>query len=114
MGSNLWRWQNGRRAQLDKPGTYYQKFLIFQIPDRMDCWLIKYARAVGIGWHTDKVPGKKHYRINIVLRKGGEFWIEGKKIDRRFIFFRPDIQKHCVKVFGRNQRRLIFSIGWVR
>lgn len=80
----------------------------------MDCWLIKYAKGVGIGWHTDQVPGKKHYRLNIVLRnKKGEFWMNYRPHNKRIIFFRPDENIHSVKVIGDDAYRLVLSIGWV-
>lgn len=106
----LWKWLYGRQNK------YYDKMLLACIPNFLDCWLIRYAKAVGIGWHTDKVPGKKHYRINFILKNGGEFWIKDNKIrqiKKRIIFFRPDIQEHCVKVIGEKEKRLVLSIGWV-
>lgn len=107
MTTELWRWQSGRRNK------YYDKMLLMRIPKFMDCWLIWYAKSAGIAWHTDKVEGKRHYRLNIVLINGGEFWLEWRPIKKRFIFFRPDIQEHSVKVIGENERRLVLSIGWV-
>lgn len=101
----MWKWQNGRQ------NPFYDKLLLFRLFNFMDCWLIKYENGVGIPYHTDKVEGKKHYRLNIILKNGGEFWLERKHIKKRVIFFRPDIQPHCVKVFG-DEKRLVLSIGW--
>lgn len=102
------RWVSGRQ------NPYYDKLLLFKIPHFMDCWLIRYAKAVGIGWHTDKVEGKKHYRLNIVLRnKNASFWINHTPCDKRVLFFRPDKDTHSVKVIGSDAYRLVLSIGWV-
>lgn len=108
----MWKWENGRGNE------YYSKKLLFRIPKFMDCWLIKYAKGAGIGWHVDRVPGKKHYRLNIALINGGEFWIKDGKpgirhVKGRVIFFRPDTHSHSVKVVGENQRRLVLSFGWI-
>lgn len=105
----MWlRWENGRQ------NPYYDKMLLLKIPRLMDCWLIKYARAVGIGWHTDRVEGKKHYRLNIVLRnKNAEFLMNYKPCNKRVVFFRPDKEIHSVKVIGQDAYRLVLSIGWV-
>jgi len=105
--SDLWKWKMGRQ------NPYYNKMLLFRIPKFMDCWIIKYTKGVGIGWHTDKVEGKRHYRLNIVLRNGGEFWINHRPINKRIIFFRPDLEMHSVKVIGENEKRLVLSIGLV-
>ena len=101
----MFKWQNGRQ------NAFYNKMLIFKSPKFMDCWLIKYSQGVGLNWHKDKVEGKKHYRLNIILKKGGEFWLENKQVTKRIVFFRPDKQLHCVKVF--NDERLVLSLGWV-
>ncbi len=103
----MFSWTEGRQ------NPYYNKMLIFKT-SFMDCWLIRYAQAVGIGWHTDPVEGKRHYRLNIVLRnRDAEFWLEWKPVNKRIIFFRPDIQEHSVRVIGENACRLVLSIGWV-
>ncbi len=102
----MWKWENGRQNE------FYNKMLLFRIPKFMDCWLIKYAKGVGIGWHTDKIPNKRHYRLNIILINGGEFWLDYKQVKKRIIFFRPDLQMHSVKVIGENQKRLVLSFGW--
>lgn len=103
----IFTWTEGRQ------NPYYNKMLLFKT-SFMDCWLIKYAKCVGIGWHVDLVPGKRHYRLNIALiNRNAEFWMDYKPCKKHIVFFRPDIQEHCVKVIGDDAYRLVLSIGWV-
>jgi len=99
-------WEAGRQ------GTGYRKLVLFRgrkwLP--FDCYLIDYPVGSSIPTHTDPVEGKRHFRLNILLR--GEDKFNGDAIfkSRRVVFFRPDIMPHSVEQVS--SRRLIFSIGW--
>ena len=87
----------------------------FVIP--CDCYLLRFREGAEIAKHTDPVDGKKHYRLNIVLRaaaEGGEFICSAPIINRRRIkLFRPDLAPHAVSRV-RKGTRYVLSIGWVR
>lgn len=55
------KWVNGRQ------NIYYQKLKIYSFW-RIDCYLIRYSKGCAVGYHTDEVEGKRHYRINIQIR----------------------------------------------
>lgn len=55
------KWTKGRQ------NYFYEKLKLFSFW-RMDCYLIRYSKGCAIGYHTDDVPGFKHYRCNIQLR----------------------------------------------
>ena len=98
------RWQKGRQ------GTGYDKLCLFQSKTLLcDCYLISYPPNTSIPIHTDPVPSKRHYRINILLC--GEDKFVGKCIwqSRRIKFFRPDITPHSVDEVS--MRRLMLSFG---
>ena len=99
------KWEDGRQ------GTGYRKLKLFSSNFLgCDCYLIDYPPNTHIPTHTDPVPNKKHYRLNILLR--GEDKFQGETIfsTSRIKFFRPDIMPHSVEEVSR--RRLIFSLGW--
>ena len=90
-------WQEGR-----------QKTGYFKLPllsgKAWDSYILKYPVGSFIPPHYDKVEGKRHYRLNIVL--WGKMFFEP-----RINFFRPDLVMHDVpKVW---KPRYVFSIGWV-
>ena len=58
----MMEWTRGRLTEY-----FYEKMKIFSFW-RMDCYLIRYSAGCGVGYHTDLVPGKKHYRLNIQLK----------------------------------------------
>lgn len=100
------KWQNGRQ------GTGYLKKKMFDFW-KMDCYLIKYPDGSFIPEHIDKVDDKKHYRLNIVIKKpysGGLFICDKTIINTcRLILFRPDRYKHrLTPVVGE---RLVMSFG---
>lgn len=35
----------------------------------MDCYILKYPEGSEIPPHTDPVPGRKHWRMNVVLKR---------------------------------------------
>lgn len=98
------KWQPGRQ------GTGYSKLLLWQSKSS-DCYLIDYPPHTHIPTHIDPVPGKKHFRLNILL--WGQDNFRGKTVfsSKRIKLFRPDISPHSVEEVSR--RRLIFSIGWI-
>jgi hypothetical protein len=98
------KWIEGRQ------GTGYRKLLLGE-GKWWDCYLIDYPPNTHIPTHTDPVKGKRHYRLNILLR--GEDNFRGNTIfsTKRIKLFRPDISPHSVEEVS--QRRLIFSLGWV-
>lgn len=99
----MFNWQDGRQ------GTGYRKLLIFQ-KWFFDCWIIDYPIGSFIPTHTDPVPGKKHYRLNIKLC--GEDGFIGKNIFKFWgvYFFRPDIEPHSVAEV--KTRRILLSLGF--
>jgi hypothetical protein len=99
------KWEVGRQ------GTGYRKLRLAE-GQNWDCYLIDYPPHTHIGTHTDPVPGKKHYRLNIML--WGEDNFQGDAIfsSKHIKFFRPDISPHSVGEVSR--RRIIFSVGWIR
>ena len=95
-------WQPGRQ------GTGYRKRL-FAHGRHWDLYLLDYPPGTSIPVHRDPVPGKKHWRVNLVLR--GEQTFEGRASFKcgPLVVFRPDITPHSVTVSKR--RRLVLSFG---
>jgi hypothetical protein len=107
---NMSEWIEGRQ------GSGYFKKLIFQGPF-FDCYLLKFPEGSCVHWHTDPVPGKRHWRLNIFLKqceRGGHFIRKGfsDNIGARFQLFRPDIQEHMVTPVDKGVR-YVLSIGVV-
>ena len=96
------RWEQGRQ------GTGYRKFLI-ACGERWDCYLLDYPPGTHVPPHTDPVPGRRHFRCNLVL--WGERAFEGRAVLRAgpLVIFRSDVTIHSVKKVTR--RRLVLSIG---
>jgi hypothetical protein len=110
---SLWRWEAGRQ------GTGYEKMLLATArrPLPFDCYLLRYRPGSSIGWHSDPVDGRRHFRLNVVLRKavGGTFAMSGTPLwsAGRAVLFRPDVTPHAVSMVERGTR-YVLSIGWVR
>lgn len=104
---NLWRWTHGRRA------SSYGKFPIIRLPF-FDVYLLRYPTGSYVGGHTDAAQGRRHYRLNIVLREakyGGVFQCADPIIDtRRLKLFRADKSPHAVSLVV-DGTRLVLSIG---
>lgn len=105
------RWEKGRQ------GGGYEKLLLFQ-GKTWDLWLLYYPVGMILYQHTDPVEGKKHYRLNFLLRedKGAGFSCRYPRETKRwwrFIFFRPDNNPHMVSLIQENPR-WVLSLGWVR
>lgn len=103
------RWVKGRQ------GTGYEKLKLFQFLN-MDCYILRYKVGDSIPWHTDPVPNRKHYRLNIELKKaesGGKLWMipdnnmVHKHIKERIILFRSDIVPHMVTKIKKGTRYVL-------
>ena len=112
LDANFLKWQSGRQS------SGYEKLLLltnpFIIP--FDCYLLRFREGAAIAEHTDPVDGKKHYRVNVILRaaiEGGEFICNNTIINwSRLKLFRPDLAPHAVTPVSKGTR-YVLSIGWV-
>lgn len=105
------RWKAGRQ------GTGYEKCLLLTgyWPRPFDCYLLRYRKGQGIPPHTDPVSNGRHFRLNIVLRKGrgGEFQCEAPLFaSSRVFLFRSDLSTHAVSPV-ESGTRYVLSIGWI-
>lgn len=103
-------WTKGRQND-----SGYFKKLLFKT-SFMDCYLLKFEEGSFIQPHIDPVSDKEHHRLNIILKKakdGGEFVCDNIVINKRFIYFRPDMSEHSVKRVNKG-KRYVFSIGWAK
>ncbi|MBB4660337.1 2OG-Fe(II) oxygenase [Parvularcula dongshanensis] len=103
--------------QLGRQGTGYEKRLLARgrWPLPFDVWLLRYRPGAGVPTHTDPVPGKRHYRLNVLLRRaeGGVFHCERTLWRRgRVVLFRPDQSLHRVTPVTHGTR-YVLSVGWV-
>jgi hypothetical protein len=105
-------WVKGRQ------GTGYEKFKLFQFLN-MDCYILRYKVGDSIPWHTDPVPNRKHYRLNIILKnavKGGELLIKNpgqffaQEVTYPIMLFRSDIVEHCVSEV-KDGTRYVLTFG---
>lgn len=107
------RWVGGRQE------TGYEKMLLATapLPVPFDLYLLRYRTGSSIPAHVDPVDGRRHFRINIVLREadqGGVFKCMQPIFEtRRIKVFRPDVSEHSVTEIERGER-LVLSLGWVR
>ncbi|MGH7241018.1 MAG: 2OG-Fe(II) oxygenase [Candidatus Saccharimonadales bacterium] len=125
------RWQTGRQ------GTGYQKLLLLESKLlHIDAWILKYGVGAHIPMHNDPIPGRKHWRVNVVLweaQEGGGPTMahvnDGKtnpnpiwwrpRIGRRWTLskyvrvavFRSDLCNHCVSKIEKGTR-IVLSLGW--
>jgi hypothetical protein len=108
------RWQPGRQ------GGTYSKLTLFAgrrwLP--VDAHLIRYGVGDFVAAHTDSVDGRRHYRLNIELRRarcGGFFYAYPRSAivfwRWRVVLFRPDLATHAVTQVKRGTR-LVLSFGW--
>ena len=107
----IFRWDRGRQdSGYEKMKLIGASFIPF------DLYIIRYKVGNSIPEHLDPVDEKyNHHRLNIIIKqskKGGQLSIDGKKVKRRVVLFRPDIQKHSVTKIEEGSRYII-SIGWV-
>lgn len=107
------KWIAGRQ-----PGGYL-KLPLFRLRRlRTDCYLIRYPAGTGVRFHTDPVEGRRHYRLNVVLRRprsGGAFRMLGRPLLAfwRVYLFRPDRYAHTVETVQKGER-WVFSLGVAR
>jgi hypothetical protein len=96
------RWQPGRQ------GTGYRKLLVAH-GRRWDLYLLDYPVGAFVPEHVDPVPGRHHWRANLVL--WGERAFQGEAVLRLgpLVVFRPDVTPHAVSTVGR--RRVVLSFG---
>ena len=103
-------WLPGRQQ------TGYEKLLLATWPERFDLYLLRYRKGASIPPHTDPVDGKRHYRVNVVLReaKRGGYFTCGAPIfwSRRVKVFRSDVAEHSVTTVEEGER-VVLSLGWV-
>jgi hypothetical protein len=104
-------WEEGRRK------TGYFKMLLARArwPFGWDAYLLRFPPKSSAPWHTDEVPGFRHYRINFVLKRakrGGRFQTDYPVyIGKRLKIFRSD-KPHEVQQIQEGTR-YILSIGVV-
>lgn len=81
-----------------------------------DCYLLRFREGAEIPEHTDPVDDRRHFRLNVVLKKassGGEFRCrEPIYASARIKFFRPDLVSHSVTPV-LDGVRYVLSVGWV-
>lgn len=96
------RWQPGRQ------GTGYRKLAVAQ-GRHWDLYILDYPPGTAIPTHTDPVPGRDHWRANVVV--WGERSFEGDAVLRLgpLVVFRPDVMPHSVARVTR--RRVVVSFG---
>jgi hypothetical protein len=88
---------------------FYNKLKIYSFW-RFDCYLIGYSAGCAVGYHTDDVANKKHYRLNIQLLGKNRLCHTDNflKLRGRFDLFRAD-RMHS---FGVTlEKGLILSFG---
>jgi hypothetical protein len=107
---NWLSWKKGRQR-----ADYYKMLLFGSATFPVDVYLLSYPEGAELPEHVDPVPGYKHFRLNIVLRKprwGGHFRCETAIWNtRRIKLFRSDRPHSMTRIeWGR---RLVLSIGWV-
>jgi hypothetical protein len=111
-------WRNWMRWQRGRQGTGYDKLLLLANPlvVPFDLYLLRFPEGTEIPPHQDPVTGKRHYRLNIILKRsrtGGEFICSNPIFEtKRIKLFRSDVSVHSVtKVQGGS--RYVLSLGWV-
>ena len=106
----LFKWIHGRQGTgYDKMCMLYNKYIV-----PFDLYILKFPKNSYIPPHKDEVKGKRHYRINIIIKHakcGGIFEIEKSIIDvKYFKLFRPDKYYHSVsEILDGN--RVVLSFG---
>jgi hypothetical protein len=124
---SLWRWAPGRQ------GGGYRKLLLAR-GRSWDAYVLDYPPGSGVSVHRDPVDGRRHYRLNVVLRGALDaFYVAHlaslerltyRKVPARWsrrvrsalggrvVLFRPDQTPHGVE--PGTKRRVVLSVGWVR
>ncbi len=108
---NWLHWKSGRQ------GTGYEKMLLATLPFPIpfDLYLLRYKEGSFIPPHRDPVQEKRHFRLNIVLKKadrGGVFKCKDPIYESdRIKLFRPDKSEHSLTKVLRGTR-ILLSLGW--
>jgi hypothetical protein len=99
------RWEPGRQ------GTGYSKLRLYSLW-RTDCYILHYPVGSHVPLHSDPVPGRRHWRANLILRGEDAFWTEKPPlIDWAWLkVFRSD-EPHSVGQVARD--RWVLSFGLV-
>lgn len=100
--------------KLGRNNTGYYKMLLFQwlwiLP--FDLYLLNYPSGTRIPEHSDVVPGYRHYRCNLILKKsdsGGELITDHYLYNSdRLKIFRSDKPHEVTAVLGS---RYVLSLG---
>jgi Rps23 Pro-64 3,4-dihydroxylase Tpa1-like proline 4-hydroxylase len=101
--------------QLGRQNTGYKKLKIFQFLN-MDCYILKYEEGDHIPFHTDPVPDRKHWRLNIILKRaeeGGELLFNypdhffAQVQPERIQLFRSDLVSHAVSEVKKGTRYVL-------
>jgi len=104
------KWEQGRQG-----GSYKKLKVWLYIGSYFatDCWILKYEPNYDMPVHTDDIPNKNHYRINIVLKGKGQFIVSKTILNlfNRVFVFRPDLYEHSM--INGNSERIVLSIGFV-
>lgn len=98
------KWKSGRQ------GTGYYLYYL-ATGKNWDLLFIKYPAGSYIVKHQDQLPGKKHYRLNILLWGKQTFRAYGPCIVNwgPFVLFRSDTTPH--EVLKNERLRLVLSFG---
>ena len=106
----IWKWQEGRQKD-----TTYEKFPLwyFRIWKwGFDAYILRYQPDTYLKLHVDRVDNGKHWRLNIKLVGKASFFCHGTGIiNRRFVFFRPDLYLHSLYAYTKTIR---LSVGFVK
>lgn len=97
-----------------RQGTGYRVFT-FWSKWFFDVLVIYISKDTHVPYHTDKVEGKEHHRINLELGAKHRTTVveeEYNHIQDRLYKFRPDLLVH--KVDTGESDTWIFSIGWTK
>lgn len=101
------KWKKGRQGE-----GYEVLTLISSKWLGIDLHIIYYPPFGEIPPHKDEVKGKRHYRLNFVLKGKGYFKCHKYSQWWRFVYFRPDLYTHAFK--NLNKSRYVVSLGWVK
>ena len=98
------KWKSGRQ------GTGYWLYYL-ATGKNWDLLFIKYPVGSYIVPHNDFIPGKRHFRLNILLWGEQSFRAHGPTIINwgPFVLFRSDTTKH--EVLTSTRLRLVLSFG---
>ena len=106
----IWKWQEGRQKD-----TTYKKFPLwyFRIWKwGFDAYILRYQPDTYLKLHVDRVDNGKHWRLNIKLVGKASFFCHGTGIiNRRFVFFRPDLYLHSLYAYTKTIK---LSFGFVK